>query len=61
MLRTLGRLESTIESPLGDELRSWMHRARLADLERPDVEALVKAVLDVTFDDSHPTERTSKR
>jgi GntR family transcriptional regulator len=48
--RTLGRVEAGLESPLGTDLRVWMHRARQADLERVDVEALVKAVMDEIFE-----------
>jgi len=57
--RTLGRLESSLESPLGDELRSWTRRARSAHLERADVEALVKAVIDLEFDAHAVTEGTT--
>lgn len=57
--RTLGRLESSLESPLGDELRSWTKRARSADLERADIEALVKAVIDLEFDVYAVTEGTT--
>ena len=48
--RTLGRVEAGLESPLGNELRAWMRRARDAELERVDVEALVKAVTDEIFE-----------
>ena len=51
--RTLGRVEASLESPLGTELRAWMQRARQAELERVDIEALVKAVMDEVFDDGH--------
>ena len=51
--RTLGRLEASMESPLGTELRGWMQRARQTELERVDIEALVKAVIDEVFDDGH--------
>src|SRR6476469_5775223 len=44
--RTLGRLEASLESPLSSDLRAWLGRAMQADLERVDVEALVKAVID---------------
>jgi GntR family transcriptional regulator len=54
VLRTLGRLEATLESPLGDDLRSWVRRARDGDLERPDIEALVNAVIDLEFEGSIP-------
>lgn len=49
--RSLGRLESSLESPLGHDLRNWMQRAREADLERGDVEALVKTIIDLAYDD----------
>ena len=55
--RTLGRLEASLESPLGNELRAWMRRARDAELERVDVEALLKAVTDEIFDSGRTTER----
>ena len=51
--RTLGRLEASVESPLGTELRGWMQRAKQTELERVDIEALVKAVIDEVFDDGH--------
>ena len=54
--RTLGRLESSLESPLAEDLRGWVRQAREGDLERPDIEALVKAVIDLEFDGSTPTE-----
>jgi len=50
VLRTLGRVEAGLESPLGTDLRAWMQRAKQADLERVDVEALVKAVMDEIFE-----------
>jgi len=55
--RTLGRLEASLESPLGNELRAWMRRARDAELERVDVEALLKAVTDEIFDSGRTTEK----
>ena len=51
--RTLGRLEASVESPLGTELRGWMQRAKQTELERVDIEALVKAVIDEVFDHGH--------
>ena len=48
--RSLLRLESGLESPLGRDLREWMKRSRQAGLERSDVEALIKAVLDIEYD-----------
>jgi len=55
--RTLGRLEASLESPLGNELRAWTRRARDAELERVDVEALLKAVTDEIFDSGLSTEK----
>jgi len=54
--RTLGRLESSLESPLADDLRGWVRRAREGDLERPDIEALMKAVIDLEFEGSTATD-----
>jgi len=54
--RTLGRLESSLESPLAADLRSWVRLAREGDLERPDIEALVKAAIDLEFEGSTPTD-----
>ena len=51
--RTLGRLEASVESPLGTELRGWMQRAKQTELERVDIEALVKAVIDEVFGGGH--------
>lgn len=34
------------DSPLADELRRWLTRAQAAGLERADIDALVKSVLD---------------
>ena len=51
--RTLGRLEASVESPLGTELRGWMQRAKQTELERVDIEALLKAVIDEIFDHGH--------
>jgi GntR family transcriptional regulator len=52
--RTLGRLESSLESPLTDDLRGWVRRARKGDLDRPDIEALMMAVIDLEFEGSTP-------
>lgn len=53
--RTLGRVEASLESPLGSDLRAWMRHAREAQLERVDVEALMKAVMDEIFErDENP-------
>lgn len=38
-----------VDSPLGVQLADWARQAREADLTREDVEALAKAVLDLTF------------
>ncbi|MET0865992.1 MAG: GntR family transcriptional regulator [Nakamurella sp.] len=54
--RSLGRLESSLESPLADALGVWVRQARDGDLERPDIEALVKAVIDLEFEGSPPTD-----
>jgi GntR family transcriptional regulator len=48
--RTLGRLESSLESPLAADLRDWVRQAREGELERPDIEALMKAVIDLEFE-----------
>lgn len=47
--RDLIKLESGLESPLGRDLRDWMARSRQAGLERGDVEALIKTVIDIEY------------
>lgn len=44
--RSLAMPDVAENSPLRGELAGWMDRARVAGLQRADVEALVKAVLD---------------
>ncbi|WP_053714424.1 GntR family transcriptional regulator [Saccharothrix sp. NRRL B-16348] len=46
VVRTLGRAGTGDDGPLRDGLAAWLAGAEAAGLEREDVEALVKAVLD---------------
>jgi GntR family transcriptional regulator len=47
--RSLAHPGAGVDSRLGVELADWARQARDADLTREDVEALAKAVLDLTF------------
>ncbi|AXK31850.1 GntR family transcriptional regulator [Streptomyces armeniacus] len=47
--RSLARPQAGAGSPLREELREWMARAREAGLEREDVAALVASVLEERF------------
>jgi GntR family transcriptional regulator len=47
--RSLAHPGAGVDSPLGVQLANWAREARAADLTREDVEALTKAVLDLTF------------
>jgi GntR family transcriptional regulator len=51
VLRGLARDEIGVDSPLSDELAGWLDRVRAAGVTRSEVEALVKALLDQSFDD----------
>jgi GntR family transcriptional regulator len=44
--KSLARPGAAEDGPLRDELSTWMERARADGLEREDVQALFKAVLD---------------
>ena len=47
--RSLAHPGAELDSRLGVALADWARQARAADLTREDVEALAKAVLDLTF------------
>ncbi|MFJ5226776.1 GntR family transcriptional regulator [Streptomyces sp. NPDC088400] len=47
--RSLGSPAAALNAPLRGELETWMAAARAAGLEREDVEALVKAVIDTHY------------
>ena len=47
--KSLARPDTAADGPLRTELEDWMDRARTAGLEREDVLALFKAVLDERY------------
>lgn len=47
--RSMARPGAAEDAPLRSELTSWMSNARSAGLEREDVEALFKSILDAHF------------
>lgn len=55
--RALAKIEIDIASPLGVELAGWITRARGAGLARHEINALIKASLDVAFDTTHSSQR----
>jgi GntR family transcriptional regulator len=49
IVRSLGRGAGVTDGELREELVAWMARARDAGLEREDIEALTKSVMDEQF------------